>query len=64
MSGATRGTVVMAAACWTIAITAAVLAALGNPTAVNAVIGCSIPGSLLTYWAWGLYRQDRAAERR
>lgn len=63
MSSTTRGTAAIAALCWLIVAAATIDMVLGNPTAINAVIGCSIPGAFLTYWTWSLYRQDRATAR-
>lgn len=54
-----RGAAIFAAVLWGIAGIAAVSMARGNPTAINAVIGCSIPGVFAAFAAWGLHRQDR-----
>ena len=57
--GPVRGSMVFAAILWAIVATASVSMALGNSTAINAVIGCSIPAVFMTAAAWGFYRQDR-----
>lgn len=57
--GPTRGFTVFAAILWAIVAIAAVAMARGNPTAINAVIGCSIPAACVTLAAWGFHRQDR-----
>lgn len=58
-SSETRGAVAFAAIIWTIAAFAAVAMALGNPTAINGVLGCSIPGLFVTVWAVIFARDDR-----
>lgn len=58
-SGPACGTAVLAAVVWAVIIVAAVSMALGNWTAINAVIGCSIPACFLTLAAWSFRRQDR-----
>lgn len=63
LSAETRGTIVFAAVIWTIVAVAAMSMALGNPTAINAVIGCSIPGAFVTSGAVSLARQDRRLRR-
>lgn len=57
--GPARGTAVFAGVLWAIVAVAAASMALGNPTAINAVVGCSIPGVFVTYWAWSFHRQDQ-----
>jgi hypothetical protein len=37
--------------------------ALGDPTAINAAIGCSIPGAFVTAWAIDFARQDKRLRR-
>lgn len=59
VTGETKGLVAFAAILWLIVVVAAAAMAMGNPTAINAVIGCSIPGVAVTYWAWDFHRQDR-----
>jgi len=59
----TRGTIIFAAVIWTIVAVAAMSMALGNPTAINAVVGCSIPGAFAIWWAVSLARQDRRMRR-
>lgn len=62
--GPARGTAVFAAILWALVIAAAVSMALGNPTAINAVIGLPIPAAFITWTAWTFRRQDRRhAER-
>lgn len=63
-SGPARGTAVFAGILWVIAAVASVDMALGNPTAINAVIGCSVPAAFISACAWGLYRQDRRLANR
>lgn len=63
LSTETRGTVIFAAVIWTIVAVAAMSMALGNPTAINAVIGCSIPGAFAVWCAISLARQDRRMRR-
>lgn len=57
--GPARGFTIFAVIVWSIVAAASVAMALGNPTAINAVLGCSIPGVVVTYAAWSLHRQDR-----
>ncbi|MGQ4393825.1 hypothetical protein ACN6K5_003611 [Streptomyces violaceoruber] len=57
--GPARGSALFAAILWAIVITAAVFMALGDETAINAVIGCSIPAVFVTAWAVVFRRQDR-----
>ncbi|MFJ8995618.1 hypothetical protein ACIRQH_35085 [Streptomyces sp. NPDC102279] len=47
-----------AAVIWLLALAATVSMALGNSTAINAVVGCSIPGAFLTWCAVSFARQD------
>jgi hypothetical protein len=63
VSSETKGLAAFAAVLWLIVAIAAVAMALGNPTAINAVIGCSIPGVAATYWAWDFHRQDHRNTR-
>lgn len=58
-----RGAAVFAGILWAIVVAASVSMALGNQTAVNAIIGCSIPAAFITWAAWSLYRQDRHLAR-
>ncbi len=62
-SGETRAAVVFAAVIWTIVACAAVSMALGNPTAINGVLGGSIPGLFITVWAVIFARDDRRRRR-
>lgn len=57
--GPARGSAVFAAILWAIVATASISMALGNQTAINAVIGCSIPAVFVTASAWVFHRQDR-----
>lgn len=63
LSGETRSAIVFAAVLWSIVAFASVAMALGNPTAINAVLGCSIPGAFVTAWAVVFARQDRRLRR-
>ncbi|WP_333757866.1 hypothetical protein [Streptomyces sp. ISBFB 2968] len=56
MDEATKGTAVLAACCWLVVILASIDMACGNPTAINGVIGCAIPGAALTVAAIQLHR--------
>lgn len=56
---ASRGTLAFALALWGIVIVAGVSMALGNPTAINAVVGCSVPALFFSYSAWDFRQQDR-----
>ncbi|MGW7398121.1 hypothetical protein ACWGH7_16670 [Streptomyces cyaneofuscatus] len=58
---ASRGTLVFALALWVIVLVAGVSMALGNPTAINAVLGCSVPAFVFSYWAWDFRREDQRA---
>jgi hypothetical protein len=62
-SSETRGAVVFAAIIWSIVAFAAVSMALGNPTAINGVLGGSIPGLFVTVWAVIFARDDRRRSR-
>jgi hypothetical protein len=48
---------------WLIVAVAGVAMALGDPTAINAAIGCSIPGAFVTAWAIDFARQDKRLRR-
>ena len=63
LSGETWSAIIFAAVIWSIAAVAAVFMALGNPTAINAVIGCSIPGVFITVWAVFFARDDMRRRR-
>jgi hypothetical protein len=56
MDEVTKGTAAFAAICWVIACVALIAMRLGNPTAINAVIGCGIPALALTAAAIQLHR--------
>ncbi|MFD8488599.1 hypothetical protein [Streptomyces sp. NPDC059712] len=60
--GPARGSALFAAILWGIVITAAVFMALGDASAINAVIGCSVPAVFVTAWAIAFRRQDRQHE--
>lgn len=60
----TRAAAWFAAVVWAIAAVAAVSMVFGNPTAINAVIGCTPPAVFLTAAAVVFYRQDRRWEQR
>jgi hypothetical protein len=44
---------------WFITAAATVDMALGNPTAINGVIGAGFGATVFTLTAWGMWRQDR-----
>lgn len=48
-----------AASLWLVVAVASVSMALGNPTALNAVLGAGIPAVFVTVWAWAFHRQDQ-----
>lgn len=56
MDELTKGTAVLAAICWLFALVAAVDLWLGNPSAVNGVIGGGIPALAITAAAVQLHR--------
>lgn len=45
---------------WTVALASTLL---GNPTAINAVVGIPVPAAFATWAAVGFYRQDAGARR-
>lgn len=48
MDDLTKATAALAAVCWVILCAALASHFAGNPTAINAVVGCSIPGLAFT----------------
>jgi hypothetical protein len=58
LSGETWALIGFSAFIWLLALAATVSMALGNPTAINCVVGCSIPGAFITWCAVSFARQD------
>ena len=56
MDGPTKGLIAFAAICWVIITAALIDLALGNQTAINAVIGCGIPALAFTAAAIQFHR--------
>ncbi|WP_405548744.1 hypothetical protein [Streptomyces microflavus] len=56
MDDLTKSTTALAATCWIICCAALASLYAGNPTAINAVIGCSIPGLAFTAAAVTFHR--------
>lgn len=63
LSPETRFLIGFATVIWLLVLAAAVSMALGNSTAINAVVGCSIPGAFITWCAVSFARQDARLRR-
>ncbi|MEK9524641.1 hypothetical protein MIU24_35560 [Streptomyces venezuelae] len=60
MATETKALYGFAAALWAIVIAATLSMYLGNLTAINAIIGCSLPASVALAFAVHFHRDDRA----
>jgi hypothetical protein len=58
LASETRGTLLLAVILWGTAVAAAISMIGGNPTAINAVVACSLGAAVLTGAGVGLARQD------
>ncbi|MEV4936332.1 hypothetical protein [Streptomyces zaomyceticus] len=63
MARETKALYVFAATLWAIVIVATLSMHLGNTTAINAIVGCSVPAVAALTFAVALHRQDRRARR-